>query len=39
LEVDLDEFKGSVGNEEREDGMWGRYMFRYMRREARGGVA
>jgi len=37
LSVDLDEFaEEGVGNEEREDGRWGMYVFRYMRREAVG---
>jgi Acetyltransferase (GNAT) family len=36
LEVDLDGFAGEgVRNEERGDGRWGVYVFRYMKREAR----
>jgi acylphosphatase len=34
LEVGLDDFSGAVRNEEREDGKWGKYVFRYMRRDA-----
>jgi predicted N-acetyltransferase YhbS len=33
LEVDLDDFAGAVRNEFREDGKWGNYVFRYMRRD------
>lgn len=34
--MDLDKYAGEVRNEESEDGRWGIYVFRYMRREARG---
>ncbi|KAE9373444.1 hypothetical protein N431DRAFT_406943 [Stipitochalara longipes BDJ] len=34
LEVELDDFAGAVKNKEVEDGKWGKYVFRYMRRDA-----
>lgn len=33
LELELDNFSGAVRNEEREDGRWGNYVWRYMRRD------
>jgi predicted N-acetyltransferase YhbS len=33
LEVELDDFAGTMWNEEREDERWGRYIFRYMRHD------
>lgn len=33
LEVELEDFSGTARNEEREDGKWGKYVFRYMRRD------
>lgn len=33
LEVELDNFAGSAKNEEGDDGKWGNYVFRYMRRD------